>query len=263
MRSEARFKLGAALALLARGSPCALIFGSVGDAGSAVPANKVLQDPFADGLGLPRERRGAVDPGGQEPGRAPAHLAEQVDDRRHRQVGRVYDGGASDIGYEVSVNGGETWKNGELPLTIQGGQATTCGGPLSGPATPSPPTTRRHDVGSSSTLGLSNGGERARRVYINRGTAEFTTTDIDWGPPICQHITPAGESPDKNWITCDNWPNSKGYGNCYVEWDNNGNGNREIIQYSTDGGLTWFPPPTTNMNASALPGNGNTGDVSR
>ncbi|HJQ83956.1 MAG TPA: hypothetical protein VKA21_07770, partial [Candidatus Binatia bacterium] len=81
-----------------------------------------------------------------------------------------------------------------------------------------------------------------------------------------QHIVStaptAQDSPDKNWITCDNWPDSKGYGDCYVEWDNNGNGNRELVQRSLDGGLTWDPVPTNPVNASSLPGGGNTGDVS-
>ena len=27
---------------------------------------------------------------------------------------------------------------------------------------------------------------------------------------------------DKNWITCDTWPQSPHYGNCYQEWDDFG-----------------------------------------
>src|SRR5262249_26574737 len=77
-----------------------------------------------------------------------------------------------------------------------------------------------------------------------------------------QHITqPTADSPDKNWITCDNWPTSKGYGNCYVEYDNNGNGNRLLMQWSDDSGLTWHPGPDLNTNPAA-PANGNTADVS-
>ena len=98
-------------------------------------------------------------------------------------------------------------------------------------------------------------------VYVNRGTVDFEKKDIDWGPPICQHITqPAADSPDKNWITCDNWPTSKGYGTCYDEYDNNGNGNRILMQWTDDSGLTWHPAPNLNTNPAA-PGNGNTGDV--
>ena len=45
-----------------------------------------------------------------------------------------------------------------------------------------------------------------------------------------------------------------------MEYDNNGNGNRELMQYSTDGGLTWFRR-RTRTRTRLLPGNGNTGDV--
>ena len=62
--------------------------------------------------------------------------------------------------------------------------------------------------------------------------------------PDCANAPGAADSPDKNWITCDNWTNSKGYGNCYVEWDNNGNGNRELMQRTSDGGVTWDPAPS-------------------
>jgi len=74
--------------------------------------------------------------------------------------------------------------------------------------------------------------------------------------PIPTHVTaPTGDSPDKNWITCDNWPTSKRYGHCYVEYDNNGDRNRLLMTVSTDGGFTWSP------TSSTAPGNGNTGDV--
>ena len=222
--------------------------------------HQVLKDPFADAVG---QHESAEEPSifaYKNPARA-GNLKNKSTIVGTEQVGRVYDGGASDIGYQVSVNGGQTWKQGELPLTIQSGTANTCGGPLSRASDTVTVYDARYDVWLVSTLGLSQGAN-VPAVYINRGTANFTTKDIDWEPqPICQHITqPASDSPDKNWITCDNWPASKGYGNCYVEYDNNGNGNRELIQYSTDGGLTWVPAPNTNTNL--VPGNGNTGDVS-
>ena len=190
---------------------------------------------------LPPERGGAVDHRRRRTRRAPGTLAKLSTLVGTEQVGRVYDGGACDIGYEVSVERRPVWKHGELPLTVQGGQANTCAGPLTRASDTVPRTTQRHDVWLVSTLGLS-GNANVPAVYINRGTVDFSTSDIDWQAPICQHFTQAAaDSPDKNWITCDNWPTSKGYGNCYVEYDNNGNGNRELIQVTTDGGLTWIP----------------------
>ena len=38
---------------------------------------------------------------------------------------------------------------------------------------------------------------------------------------------------------CDNTPTSPFYGNCYVEYDDFGNGNALHMEYSIDGGLTW------------------------
>jgi len=46
-------------------------------------------------------------------------------------------------------------------------------------------------------------------LFVNR-----STDGLNWDPPIATHV---GDFPDKNWITCDNWPNSAGYGNCYQE----------------------------------------------
>ena len=204
MSVRGRFKLGAALALVAVAAAVPLIFGSVGNAGFAVPANKVLQDPFADGLGYhgsaeepsilaARNPSTAVHPG-SNPNKSTIIATEQV--------GRVYDGGASDIGYEVSVNGGDTWKNGELPITIQGGQANTCGGPVNRASDTVTAYNEKYDQWLISTLGLSNGAN-VPAVYINIGKVRFTDSDpttfmggpaagvgdVAWSPPICQHIT--------------------------------------------------------------------------
>ena len=260
LRLRIALKLGAGLTLLAALAVAALVLGSAGGATSSPPLQKVLKDPFADAVGY----HGSA----EEPSIIAAKNPVRAGDLKNKstivgaeQVGRVYDGGASDIGYEISVNGGNTWKSGELPLTIQGGQANTCAGPLSRASDIVVAYDQRHDTWLASTLGLA-AGANVPAVYINRGTVNFSTGDMDWGPPICQHITQAvSDSPDKNWVTCDNWPDSKGYGNCYVEWDNNGNGNREIMQYTTDSGLTWIPGPNVSASASGLPGNGNTGDV--
>ena len=257
--------LGSALALIT----AVTLVTALGASGSGtnIPGlTKVLTDPFADGIGYHENGTEPSIIAARNPSRA-GSLSKKSTIVATEQVGRVYDGGASDIGYEVSVNGGQSWKHGELPLTVQGGQADTCTGPLTRASDTVTAYDQRYDVWLVSTLGLwGNSGAPGVSVMINRGTANFTTKNIDWGPPICQHINnlapSAQDSPDKNWITCDNWPASKGYGNCYVEWDNNGNGNRELVQYSTDGGLTWNPGPNAAVNASSLPGGGNTGDVS-
>ena len=248
-----------AVLVLAALATVALVMSSGGGAASPTGLSRVLADPFADAVGYHQSAEEPSITSAPNPSRA-GTLAKMSTLVGTEQVGRVYDGGASDIGYEVSVNGGQSWNHGELPLTVQAGQATTCAGPLTRASDTVTAYDARFDVWIVSVLGLS-GNANVPAVYIDRGTVNFTTGDIDWQAPICQHFTQAvADSPDKNWITCDNWPTSKGYGNCYVEYDNNGNGNRELIQYSTDGGVTWNPGPNTASNA--VPGNGNTGDVS-
>ncbi len=250
--------LGAVLAALVAAATLSIVPGATG--APSVPLAKVLTDPFGDGLGYHASA--------EEPSIAAAANPDGVDGPAAgnstivatEQVGRIFDGGASDIGYEVSVDGGKSWKDGELPLTMQGGVANTCAGPLNRASDTVTAYDRKHGVWLVSTLGLSHGAN-VPAVYVNRGTVDFTKGDIDWSQPICTHITqPASDSPDKNWLTCDNWPTSKGYGNCYEEYDNNGNGNRLLMQVTHDGGLTWSPAPNTNTNP-AIAGNGNTGDV--
>jgi len=152
------------------------------------------------------------------------------------QVGRVYNGGACDIGWATSTDGGLTWQTGLLPLTIFGGQATTDAGPLTRASDPAVAYDAQHGVWLINTLGLTGDAE-VPGIFVNRSSDGLT-----WGPPIATHVAVGNDSPDKNWITCDNWQDSAGYGNCYEEYDNSADGDRIKMQTSTDGGLTWSPP---------------------
>jgi hypothetical protein len=46
---------------------------------------------------------------------------------------------------------------------------------------------------------------------------------------------------DKEWIACDNWPQSPFFGNCYISYSDV-IGEQVVAQASTDGGLTWSTP---------------------
>jgi len=123
-------RLSSALALLAAAVTIPLVLGAIGGAAPApFPLTKVLPDPFEDGLGYHASAEEPSIFAAANPARA-GDLAGNSTIVATEQVGRVYDGGASDIGYEVSVDGGKTWKHGELPLTMQGGQSDTCAGQL-------------------------------------------------------------------------------------------------------------------------------------
>jgi hypothetical protein len=89
----------------------------------------------------------------------------------------------------------------------------------------------------------------AAGVYTSRSTDGAHT----WGNPVLVTGSNSG-SPDKNWIVCDNGANSPYFGNCYTEWDDNGDGNRIYMSTSTDGGLTWSPRLKTANNATGLGG---------
>ena len=59
---------------------------------------------------------------------------------------------------------------------------------------------------------------------------------------------------DKNWTVCDNGASSPFRGHCYTELDNFGEGDRELMSTSTDGGLTWSVPIQTAGHDKGLGG---------
>lgn len=149
------------------------------------------------------------------------------------QVGRIASGGAADIGFAISIDSGLSWQNGLLPglTTFQ------AGGTNSAATDTSVIHYAKQDVWLISSLTI--GGTAAApltQVVVSRST----DSGASWSnPPI---IVAQSKSLDKNWITCDNTSTSPHYGNCYMEWDDNGNTNRILMSTSTDGGLTWSAP---------------------
>lgn len=163
------------------------------------------------------------------------------------QVGRFFDGGASNIGWATSSDGGGTWSNGFLPgLTVFSSPA----GPYSRASDPAVAYDARHGTWLVNSLGLqSTPSVIGSAVTVNRSTDGGRT----WGNAINVAATASG-SYDKNWIVCDNHQSSPYYGNCYVTWDDNAVGNRLLNATSTDGGLTWGPATPTVNTATGLGG---------
>ncbi len=159
------------------------------------------------------------------------------------QVGRIYDGGSSDIGWATSTDGGTTWQHGYLPgLTVNQG-----GGQYNAASDASVAYDPKHGVWMIASLPIDSSGN-AVGVAINR-----STNGVTWQNPV-DGVGFDGQGYDKNWIVCDTTSSSPHYGNCYVEADITSSGNAEIMSTSTDGGLTWSAPASPADSPSGLGG---------
>jgi hypothetical protein len=150
------------------------------------------------------------------------------------QVGRVFDGGACDIGFATSTNNGGAWTNGLLPGTTH---FATPAGPYDRISDPAVAFDTRHNTWLIASLALT--GTTGAAVLVSQSTNGGTT----WTNPVTVH---AQSGLDKEWIACDNTSSSPFYGHCYVEWDNNAAGNLLQMSTSSDGGNTWSAPATNN-----------------
>ena len=149
------------------------------------------------------------------------------------QVGRRFDGGASNIGWATSRNGGRTWRNGFLPGTTIFATPSGTAERISDPAVA---YDAMHRVWLISTLAPSRG---LTELYVSR-----SPDGINWGPPVVAARAATRElAYDKNWIVCDNGPRSPFRGRCYIAYtDHQTRRPRLFTLASNDGGLTWSSP---------------------
>jgi hypothetical protein len=143
------------------------------------------------------------------------------------QVGRIFDGGCSDIGFATATDGGVTWTNGFLPgvtTFYQGGKYVAA-------SDPSVAYDPAHGEWIVSMLGLAS----QNVVLVSR-----STDGIHWDNPVT--VNSNTSFADKNWSVCDDWATSPFYGTCYTEWDDAFGGEQMKMSRSTDGGLTWSNP---------------------
>ena len=164
------------------------------------------------------------------------------------QVGRFFSGGATDIGFVRSGDGGATWgPPGFLPgMTFSAGAAS----PYERVSDPSVAYDAAHSTWLISSIPLLQSGV-VPTVLVNRSTDDGLT----WSAPVS--IPPPAANKvdlDKNWTVCDNGANSPFLGHCYTELDNFGAGDLELMSTSTDGGLTWSTPVPTGGNDKGLGG---------
>jgi hypothetical protein len=149
------------------------------------------------------------------------------------QVGRFADGGATDISWNTSTDGGDTWQHGMLPgiTSYQGG------GSWARVSDPAVAYDAKHGTWLISGLVIGpnvNGGGAG--VSISR-SANGTT----WQNAVTA-VGNDGKGYDKDWVVCDNTAGSPFYGNCYVEVDIPSSGNSIVMSTSTNGGATWSAP---------------------
>ncbi len=164
------------------------------------------------------------------------------------QSGRFFDGGASNIAFATSQNGGATWVTGNLPgITTSDGA-----GPYGRVSDPSVAFAAKDNVWLISSLALLEvpGGLKGAAVLVSRSTDGGHT----WEPPVTVAAATAGSDFDKNWTVCDNTPMSPFYGHCYTQFDDFGDHDRIKMSTSTDGGLTWGAAMNTANNATGLGG---------
>ncbi|WP_035792110.1 exo-alpha-sialidase [Kitasatospora mediocidica] len=141
------------------------------------------------------------------------------------QVGRVTGGGASNIGWATSTDGGQSWTRGFMPATT-----ANTSGPYGQVSDASVAYDAKDGVWMVSWLGITTGNNVD--VELSRSTDGGHT----WGNPVA---VSTNASYDKNWTVCDDHAASPYYGHCYTEYDDAGAGDIEHMRTSTDAGATW------------------------
>jgi hypothetical protein len=161
------------------------------------------------------------------------------------QVGRIFGGGATNIGFATSTDGGKTFTHGFLPGTTT---AATPPGIYKATSDASVAFDAKLGVWLISFLGLRPNGTSAVDVLVSRSTDGGLT----WSNPIA--VNNSGHFNDKNWSVCDNTSTSPFFGNCYTEFDDNTLGDRVQMSTSTNGGTNWSPAQMTGNKAFGIGG---------
>lgn len=144
------------------------------------------------------------------------------------QAGRDFSGGAANIGFATSTDGGRSWSSGFLPgLTV----FSTPGGTADRASDPTVAYDAQHGVWLIASLAVS---PTSTALLVSRSEDGLT-----WSLPVVVAGT-SGDSLayDKEWIACDNWQASPLRGRCYLAYTDEEE--RQLgVELTTDGGLAW------------------------
>jgi hypothetical protein len=158
------------------------------------------------------------------------------------QVGRFSDvGGAAANGFSTSRDGGKTWRSGLLPsLTF----SSTPPGTYDRASDPVVTYDAKHGLWLAGSLVLAGAGTS---VLVSR-----SRDGIVWEKPVLA-VEGTPESPDKEWLVCDNRPSSRFSGRCYLAYYDLVR-DTIAVRYSRDGAATWSSPAVTEAGpvASAI-----------
>ena len=163
------------------------------------------------------------------------------------QVGRFFNGGASDIGFATSIDAGNHFQQGFLPGVTTFSQPA---GPYDRASDPSVAFDLRDHVWLISYLAIHQPPGQPTGVVDVLASRSFD--GVHWDLPV--PVATLNVFLDKNWTVCDNSPSSPHFGNCYTEFDIASQRDLEQMTTSVDGGLTWGAPQATGDAAHGLGG---------
>ena len=147
------------------------------------------------------------------------------------QAGRFnLNGGASDVSWATSLDGGKHWHYGNLPGITKYTQELN---PFNRASDPTVTYDAKHKVWLIESLPIIVGGGARPAMEIS-----ISSDGLHWANPV--NAGPNLGDSDKTWVNCDDWANSPHFGNCYAEWDSTATG-LVNMSTSTDGGQTWGP----------------------